>query len=140
MKKISVKNAELAVFRPGQFAPGILKSLVNLSKVKMGGQASITVAKDIRVLQDASEATSTARTNILEAHSKKDENGKPVVDKMEYVFESDVDRQKAVEEIGVMMDAFTEIELRGLPESVVERFDNVAPEVIHVLIEKGYIS
>lgn len=80
-----------------------------------------TINRNIIILSEAAEAYNSAREKIIEEHTEKDSEGKPVVKDNSYVFK---DTQRFNKDLEELLGIDTEVNLHTISEKDIEKCDD----------------
>ena len=92
-----------------------------LKEKKLPIKIGYAVHRNILSLAEAAEAYNVAREKIIEEHTEKDSEGKPVVKDNSYVFKDTQRFNKALEEL---LGIDTEVNLHTISEKDIEKYDD----------------
>lgn len=92
-----------------------------LKEKKLPIKIGYAVHRNILSLAEAAEAYNVAREKIIEEHTKKDSEGKPVVKDNGYVFKDTRRFNKDLEEL---LGIDTEVSLHTISEKDIEKYDD----------------
>lgn len=67
------------------------------------------------------------RIEIMKSHSKKDENGEPVTENDNFIFENDEEREKAVKEYAEFLNVDADINIIKVTFDDIEKCDDLEP-------------
>lgn len=101
--KIKLTNSELT--------SSFVEALKELSTIRTNSKVAYNTAKTIKSTNSAFEVYSEARKAILETRCTKGEDGKPKIEKNEYVFESDEVKKEVLDNISELNKAEVELEV-----------------------------
>lgn len=79
------------------------------------------INRNIIILSEAAEAYNSAREKIIEEHTEKDSEGKPVVKDNSYVFK---DTQRFNKDLEELLGIDTEVNLHTISEKDIEKCDD----------------
>ena len=92
-----------------------------LKEKKLPIKIGYAVHRTILSLAEAAEAYNVAREKIIEEHTKKDSEGKPVVKDNGYVFK---DTQRFNKDLEELLGIDTEVSLHTISEKDIEKYDD----------------
>ena len=92
-----------------------------LKEKKLPIKIGYAVHRNILSLAEAAEAYNVAREKIIEEHTKKDSEGKPVVKDNGYVFK---DTQRFNKDLEELLGIDTEVSLHTISEKDIEKYDD----------------
>lgn len=92
-----------------------------LKEKKLPIKIGYAVHRNILSLAEAAEAYNTAREKIIEEHTEKDCEGKPVIKDNGYVFK---DQQRLNKDLEELLSIDTEVNLQTISEKDIEKYDD----------------
>ncbi len=88
---------------------------------KLPVKIGYAINRNIIILSEAAEAYNVAREKIIEEHTEKDSEGKPVVKDNSYVFK---DTQRFNKDLEELLGIDTEVNLHTISEKDIEKCDD----------------
>lgn len=88
---------------------------------KLPVKIGYAINRNIIILSEAAEAYNSAREKIIEEHTEKDSEGKPVVKDNSYVFK---DTQRFNKDLEELLGIDTEVNLHTISEEDIEKCDD----------------
>lgn len=92
-----------------------------LREKKLPIKIGYAINRNIIILSEAAEAYNVAREKIIEEHTEKDSEGKPVVKDNSYVFK---DTQRFNKDLEELLGIDTEVNLHTISEKDIEKCDD----------------
>lgn len=98
-----------------------INGCTTLKEKKLPIKIGYAVHRNILSLAEAAEVYNVAREKIIEEHTKKDSEGKPVVKDNGYVFK---DTQRFNKDLEELLGIDTEVSLHTISEKDIEKYDD----------------
>ena len=130
--KLNIKNIELL----GNLMP----ALAELRSLRTSGKVASCCVLTFRNGEEKVKAYEETRLAMLKASCKKDDKGEPMIDKNEYLFETEEDKLKLTDEIKLIAEQEVEIEVHAVSVEDVEKIQDFSGELMDKLMSYHFIS
>lgn len=94
---------------------------------RLPAKINYALMKNKKALLSELQGIQEQRIEIMKSHAKKDENGEPVSENGQFIFESDADREEATKEYAELLNVDANIDIMTVTFDDIVKCDDMEP-------------
>lgn len=94
---------------------------------RLPAKINYALMKNKKVLLGELQGIQEQRIEIMKSHAKKDDNGEPVSENGQFIFESDADREEATKEYAELLNVDANIDIMTVTFDDIVKCDDMEP-------------